>query len=92
MAALMVKPGFDSPAGHNEIFIRREEKTVMSAKPEYPLDHSAAFTALLELSPVFAKADTRAADAMLAEFLRAWYADSDYTDMFRFAREWLNAQ
>lgn len=59
-------------------------------KPEYPLDRSAAFSALLELSPEFGKADMEAGSQLITEFLESWRA-SDSKNMFAHAREWLKA-
>ena len=59
-------------------------------KPGYPLDRSAAFTALLELSPEFGKTDLNTAGELITEFLQSWRA-SDPRDMFAHAREWLGA-
>ena len=58
-------------------------------KQQYPLDRSCAFTALLELSPLFRHTDPQTENQMMAEFLRDWYADEDSRDMFAFAREWV---
>ncbi len=59
-------------------------------KPGYPLDRSAAFTALLELSPEFGKTDMNTAGELITELLQSWRA-SDSRDMFAHAREWLGA-
>jgi hypothetical protein len=59
-------------------------------KPEYPLDRSAAFSALLELSPEFGKTDLNTSGQLITEFLDSWRT-SDSKDMFAHAREWLGA-
>ncbi len=64
-----------------------QERTA-PVKTRFPLDASAAFTALLDLSPEYGAMDGRDAEKVTAKFLEDWYA-SDSKDMFAFARdEW----
>lgn len=55
------------------------------APQKYPLDRSAAFTALLELDPEgFGKQDAEASSRAITEFLEDWYA-ADSTSMWDYA-------
>ena len=53
----------------------------------YPLDRSAAFTALLEFCPWFGKTESRAAEAVVTRFLEGFDASGE-TDMAAYARRW----
>lgn len=57
-------------------------------KAKYPLDRSAMFTALLDLSQVYGQLDSREGEKVTTEALDAWYA-SPSTDMYAFTREWI---
>jgi len=56
-------------------------------KRHYPLDRSAAFTALLEVSEEFRQADSREGTKVIDVFLADWYK-SPSLNMYEFAREW----
>jgi hypothetical protein len=59
------------------------------AAQRYPLDRSAAFTALLELDrDGFGKQDMRESDKTVSAFLEDWY-QADSTNMWDYARQWL---
>jgi hypothetical protein len=63
--------------------------TIDMATQRYPLDRSAAFTALLELDrDGFGKQDMEASGKAIDEFLESWYA-SDSKDMYKHAQTWL---
>jgi hypothetical protein len=51
----------------------------------YPLDRSAALTALLEFCPWFGKTESREAEAVVTRFLEGFY-DSGETDMAAYVR------
>jgi hypothetical protein len=57
----------------------------------FPLDRSAAFTALLELSPEFRVMDSRDGEKAVTRFLDAFYEASPEArkDMLGYARAWL---
>jgi hypothetical protein len=55
----------------------------------YPLDRSAAFTALLDLDPQgFGREDMDTSSVTITRFLEDWYRSAD-TNMYEFARRWL---
>ena len=59
------------------------------ARQRYPLDRSAAFTALLHLAPEgFGKSSDPETTKTISEFLESWYG-SDDTDMYKHAQNWL---
>ena len=59
------------------------------ARQRYPLDRSAAFTALLELDAEgFGKQDMDASGKTITKFLDDWCA-SDSTNMYKYAQGWL---
>ena len=58
-------------------------------KQANPLDRSAAFTVLLELSPQgFGKTEWHAGEDLVTTFLEDW-RESDAKDMFAFGQTWL---
>jgi hypothetical protein len=63
----------------------------MPTRREFPLDRSAMFSALLELSPKYGKLDSRVGERITTEALAAW-RDSTGDDMFRFAKEWIKTE
>lgn len=61
------------------------------SKIKFPLDRSAMFSALLDLSPEYRKLDTRVGERVTTSALEAWYRDPG-TDMYAFARTWLRGR
>lgn len=57
------------------------------AKPKNDLDRSVAFTVLLGVLDGYAESEDDGG-ATITRFLDAWYADTEYTDMWAFGRRW----
>jgi len=58
------------------------------SKRRFPLDRSAMFTCLLDLSQEYRKIDSRVGERITTTALSAWYASSS-TDMYAFTKWWL---
>lgn len=57
-------------------------------KHRFDLDRSVAFTILLEVLPGYAESEDNDGGATITRFLDAWYADTEFTDMWAFGHRW----
>lgn len=63
----------------------------MPTRRKFPLDRSAMFSYLLELSPRYGKIDSKTGERITTEALKAWY-DSTGDDMFIWTKRWIETE
>lgn len=63
----------------------------MPTRRKFPLDRSAMFSALNELSPRYGKTDSKVGERITTEALAAWY-DSTGDDMFMWTKRWIETE